>query len=188
MEAFIYAYKRYGVRYFIVDSLMKLGIKADDWNGQKELMEKLTDFVDRYDVHTFLVAHSRKTDSENRQPGKLDVKGAGELTDEAHNIIVVWRNKKKELKLAQLNRSKSPSDRIDAIALQKTDFDTKMDFQKQRNGDGSEPTFYLQFEKKSRQFSSEYQKPINFLESTTAEPDDVITENDEGESGDGDPF
>ncbi|MOA37333.1 hypothetical protein D3C78_1589130 [compost metagenome] len=39
-----------------------------------------------------MVAHPRKADSDGAAPGKVDVKGAGEITDLADNVFAVVRN------------------------------------------------------------------------------------------------
>ena len=96
LDTFRYAAKRYGVTHFIVDSLAKLGMAEDDYNGQKQAMEALVGFAHEMDVHVHLVAHPRKAEDENRVPGKLDVRGGAILTDLADNVITVWRNKEKE--------------------------------------------------------------------------------------------
>lgn len=96
IETFRYAAKRYGVSQFVVDSLAKLGLAEDDYNGQKQAMEALVGFAQEMGVHVHLVAHPRKSDDECKAPGKLDVRGGAILTDLADNVITVWRNKKKE--------------------------------------------------------------------------------------------
>lgn len=101
LEAFNFAYKRYGVRQFVIDSLMKCGLNEDDYNGQKQLMETLCDFVNTTEAHVHLVAHSRKHENEDYQVGKLDVKGTGAISDLAWNCFTVWRNKKKELAMSE---------------------------------------------------------------------------------------
>jgi len=101
LETFRYAAKRYGVTHFIVDSLAKLGMAEDDYNGQKQAMEALVGFAHEMDVHVHLVAHPRKADDEDRAPGKLDVRGGAILTDLADNVITVWRNKPKEKTVAK---------------------------------------------------------------------------------------
>ncbi|SER51834.1 MULTISPECIES: toprim domain-containing protein [Pseudomonas] len=96
IETFKYAARRYGVNHFIVDSLAKLGMAEDDYNGQKQAMEALVGFAHEMGVHVHLVAHPRKADDESKIPGKLDVRGGAILTDLADNVITVWRNKAKE--------------------------------------------------------------------------------------------
>lgn len=96
LETFRYAARRYGVSHFIVDSLAKLGMAEDDYNGQKQAMEALVGFAHEMGVHVHLVAHPRKAEDESKAPGKLDVRGGAILTDLADNVITVWRNKRKE--------------------------------------------------------------------------------------------
>lgn len=97
IEAFRYAAKRYRVTHFVIDSLMKCGIAEDDYKGQKQFIDALCDFKNDFDVHVHLIAHARKGDSEEKAPGKLDIKGTGAISDLADNVFTVWRNKKKEL-------------------------------------------------------------------------------------------
>lgn len=96
LEVFTYAYRRYGVTAFVVDSLAKCGIAEDDYIGQKAFVERLCDFANEFNVHVHLVIHVRKQQDENKPTGKMDVKGTGAMTDLAFNNIVVWRNKPKE--------------------------------------------------------------------------------------------
>jgi twinkle protein len=96
LEVFTYAYRRYGVTVFVVDSLSKCGIAEDDYIGQKALVETLCDFATANNVHVHLVSHARKQADESKPTGKMDVKGTGAITDMAFNNLVVWRNKPKE--------------------------------------------------------------------------------------------
>src|SRR5699024_9456968 len=43
LEVFEYAYRRYGVRNFLIDSLAKCGFGEDAYNEQKEFVDKLSD-------------------------------------------------------------------------------------------------------------------------------------------------
>lgn len=91
-----YARRRYGVEHFVIDSLAKCGFAEDDYNNQKAFVERLTDFAHEHESHIHLVAHSRKGQNDFDPPGKMDVKGTGGMTDMAHNVVMVWRNKRKE--------------------------------------------------------------------------------------------
>lgn len=95
LEVFRYAYRRHGVMQFVIDSLLKCGIAEDDYRAQKDLIEKLCDFVNETGTHIHLVAHPRKADDET-PAGKMDVKGTGAITDLVFNVFSLWRNKKKE--------------------------------------------------------------------------------------------
>jgi len=101
LEVFTYAQQRYGVSVFVVDSLMKCGIREDDYPGQKAFVDQLCDFKHKHDAHVFLVTHSRKGDSENHPCGKFDVKGSGGITDLADTVLTTWRNKGKEKQVAE---------------------------------------------------------------------------------------
>jgi len=91
-----YATQKLGVKHIILDSLVKCGLGTDDYNGQKEFVNKLSGIVKSHDCHIHLVHHVRKGDDEARIPNKFDVKGAGEITDLVDNVVIVHRNKKKE--------------------------------------------------------------------------------------------
>jgi len=137
IEAFKYAAKRYRVTHFIVDSLMKCGIDEDDYKGQKAFADRLCDFKNEFGVHVHLVAHARKGESEDRAPGKLDVKGTGAITDLADNVFTVWRNKRKE---------------FSGEAADPTEEDSRLYCHKQR-ATGYEGILRLWFDPNSRQFS-----------------------------------
>lgn len=102
LEVFRYAYRRYGVQQFVIDSLMKCGIATDDYTQQKKFLDELNDFANETGAHIHLVAHSRKGQDELSPPGKMDTKGTGDITDLASNGWSIWRNKIKELDLAKI--------------------------------------------------------------------------------------
>ena len=96
IEVFDYAYRRYGVTQFLVDSLAKCGFQEDDYNGQKAFVDRLMEFAAEFNVHVHLVVHSRKGENEDTPPNKMDVKGSGAITDMVDNVFIIWRNKPKE--------------------------------------------------------------------------------------------
>jgi twinkle protein len=92
LDDFEYMARRYGVKHFIVDSLMKVRLgDEDDYGKQKDFVSSLCDFAKKVDGHVHLVAHPRKTASDNDAPGKVDVKGNSHITDLADNVIVLFR-------------------------------------------------------------------------------------------------
>ncbi len=107
LEAFKYAAKRYGVTHFVIDSLMRLNLDEGDDNTLKQVMNALCDFSLNYDVHVHLVAHSKKPDQKRPEtkfwPNKHQVRGSVYVTNMAHNVVCVYRNKGKEEAL-QLNK------------------------------------------------------------------------------------
>lgn len=96
LDAFTYARKRYGVTVFLIDSLMMLSIASDDYSGQKDFVQRIMEWEKDNETTVFLVAHSRKQSSEEHQPSKLDVRGAGEITDMADTVLTMWRNKRED--------------------------------------------------------------------------------------------
>ncbi len=101
LAVFEYAYRRYGVRQFVVDSLMKLGMGDQDYDGQKLTVERMADFCNEFSVCVHLVAHARKQADEMSPPNKMDIKGTGSITDQADNVFCVFRNKQKELDIQE---------------------------------------------------------------------------------------
>lgn len=83
----------------VIDSLMKCGIRPDDYNAQKEFVDRLCWIAKTLNIHIHLVHHIRKGDREGVTPNKFDIKGAGEITDLVDNVFIVHRNKDKEKKL-----------------------------------------------------------------------------------------
>jgi twinkle protein len=131
IETFLYARRKYGVRAFYLDSLLKCGIAEDDYEGQKRFVERLCDFKNETASTVFLVTHSRKLESEMRVVDKMDVRGAGAIIDLADTITTLWRNKPKE---RAIERGEGNPDEHDAVWF----------WQKNRNGDfeGSVPLWY----------------------------------------------
>jgi twinkle protein len=95
-EVFEYARQRYGVTQFVIDSLMRCGIAEDDYSGQKRFTDQAAEFATSHEVHVHLVAHSRKRDNDSHEASRLDVRGAGAITDLAHNVFIVKRSRDKE--------------------------------------------------------------------------------------------
>jgi len=105
LSDFEHAARRYNVKHFFVDSLMKISFKdQDEYRQQQAFMDQLTGFAQKFSVHVHLVAHPRKTEKDDDTPGKVDVKGTGHITDMAHNVIVLQRlseEKKETIKKKQ---------------------------------------------------------------------------------------
>jgi twinkle protein len=120
-----------------VDSLMKCVGGEDDYNGQKLFIENVTAIARDTGMHVHVVHHARKGGDEFAPPGKMDAKGSGSITDQVDNVLVVWRNKKKEIAVRDGKTSDSP----DAMLI----------CEKQRNGD-SEPRIGLWFDQSTMQY------------------------------------
>lgn len=92
-----YAVDKLGVHHVLIDSLMKCGIAPDDYAKQKHLVDAVQQVAHRTKAHIHLVAHMRKGSSDGAMGGLHDVKGGSEIADMAENVLIVWRNKEKEL-------------------------------------------------------------------------------------------
>lgn len=129
-----------GCKHIVIDSLMKCGINDDDYNGQKNFVDHLCWAAKTLNVHIHLVAHMRKGKSETERPGKFDVLGSSAITNLVDNLIIIHRNKQKEI---DIERGKEVSD---------FDPDATLEVRKNRHG-GKEGGIKLYFSEKFLQFN-----------------------------------
>jgi len=109
----MYAMAELDISHIVIDSLVKCGIRPDDYAGQKTFVDKLCFAAKTYGGHIHLVHHIRKGDKESNLPDKFDIKGAGEITDLVDNVFIVHRNKVKEEKA----QGGEPVDEFDPDAI-----------------------------------------------------------------------
>lgn len=128
------------IQHIAIDSLMKCVRGTDDYNGQKEFVDQLTIAARDYNVHIHLVAHLKKGEGDERMPTRMDISGTGAIGDLVDNVILVWRNKKKE------------RDRDAGKIVQDLDPDSVLIVDKSRNGEW-EGRVKLYFDKASLAFS-----------------------------------
>lgn len=152
LEVFSYAVRRYGIWLFVIDNLQKCGLADDDYNGQKALVDRLTDFAKEHRVHVILVHHLNKSDDES--PGtKSRVKGSGGITDMADNVVIWWRNRAKE---REIESAAGQGHEIGEELRGKPD--AMMVVEKQRNG-GDCPKVLLWFDRRSHQYVESPRQP-----------------------------
>lgn len=132
------------ITHIFIDSLMKCVSGEDDYNAQKALVDELTALARDHNVHIHLVHHIRKLESEEKMPNKNDVKGTGAISDQVDNVLLMWRNKKKERMLR--NGEEIKGVQPDAYLM----------CEKQRNGE-SEEWYQLWYHKDSQQFVEDEQ-------------------------------
>ncbi len=158
LTVFLYANKRYGMRHFVIDSLMMTDVPEDGagaMTAQKEAIRKICDFARRNGCHLHLVAHPRKGQDESRGPGKLDVAGSSKITDGADNVFTVWSARKDE------NDPDIDPDKPDA----------RLELQKQRNGEAQHYSQPLWFCKGAQQFATTPRRtPVSYV-SYSGEPE-----------------
>lgn len=126
-----YAITELNVTHFVIDSLMKCGIQTDrGYDKQNWFIDELSTLAKDTGAHIHLVAHAKKPEGNKEviPSSKYTVKGSGDITDMADNVVVVFVDREEE-------------------------DDTKTLFlcQKQREGEG-EPGYQLHFDKSSLQF------------------------------------
>lgn len=143
LEVFDYCRAKYGCDTFVIDSLMRLGIAGDDYNGQEGAIFNLVDWVIARGVHVHLVAHSRKGDKDRGLPETEDIKGAMEIGANAFNILTIWRNRKIEEKQKSQNASEEDLEKPPVL----------LNVAKQRNGD-FEGRVGLWFNQETYQYTS----------------------------------
>jgi len=140
LDVFKYAARRYGVKHFVIDSLMRVKIdERNELSEQKNVCNKFVDLAKEFECHCHLVAHPRKGADDDDKPGKVDIKGNSHITNIADNVLIMWRPSE-ELK-----------DR--AIAKGKTDtMDAKLFIKKNREL-GTEGSVKLWFDPATKLFS-----------------------------------
>jgi len=144
------------------------GIKEES----SAFLDILNDFANTTNAHVHLIAHSRKDENEFSPPGKLDVKGSGDITDLASNVWSVWRNKVKEEDLAKLDAG-------EPVKLSRSEIEGKPDALlmcvKARDDRGEEGKVGLFFHKTSLQYlERRHNSPTRYvLMDETAADDDI---------------
>lgn len=148
LEAMNYARKRFGVDVFVIDSLFKCGVSGEDFNGQRCFMDELTAFANDTGAHVLLVAHSRKSENEDRIPTKTDISGSQDINNAAFNVLIVWRNKLKK------RRRDEALQKNDPLKVAEIDgwYDGKIRLDKQRFGEGEDKDISMFFDPSSWQF------------------------------------
>lgn len=93
------------VKHLFVDSLMMCVQDEDDYNGQKAVVEAMTQWCKQFDVHLHLVCHMRKGAKEASGYDTKDfIKGSGAITDLAFNVFTMRPNFDKLEERDEVNR------------------------------------------------------------------------------------
>lgn len=90
-----------GSRHFVLDNLtMILSVDNDRAADSQKFVSDCMSVAKATGMHIHLVAHTHKPEGgdENRIPTGYNLRGTGAAADQVDNILVVWRNKKKETK------------------------------------------------------------------------------------------
>jgi twinkle protein len=113
-------------RHVFVDSFMKVCESEESMDEQKKLIGDVCNLAKETGLHMHLVAHCRKPTggAEDKPPTKYDIKGSGAISDQAHNIILVYEDKPKRAEADRKEPRPEVMARPDAIIT----------IDKQRNG------------------------------------------------------
>jgi len=113
LDVFDYAARKYGVKHFFIDSLMKISIGGVDVLEKQKIFcnELINKLAVTHKGHVHLVAHPRKSFKDSDKPDKVDVAGTGDLTNLAHNVLMIWRPDE-DLKTKMREKGKDVSDSV----------------------------------------------------------------------------
>lgn len=142
MEMMWFAFQRYGVTIFIVDSLMRIKDLEEDYPAQGEFMNDLQGFAKKTGSHVHMVAHTRKVAAGAKTSGS-DIKGSSSLKGNTDNLCLLERNPEKKTLLMD-----GCTDRAKLDAMH----DTKITVDKQRES-GWVGKFLLKYHHRSGTFS-----------------------------------
>jgi twinkle protein len=135
-----YSAEKLGIQHFAVDSLMKCVRGTDDYNGQKDFVNMLTVLARDLNIHIHLVCHLKKGEGDEKMPTRMDISGSGAIADLVDNVVLAWRNKRKE---RDIDAGKDVADDV---------ADTLLICDKSRNGEW-EGRIKLWFEGESQKFT-----------------------------------
>ena len=147
-----FAFHRYGVGQFFIDSLMRIEGLEEDYPAQGKFLNKLQEFAKTNGVHIHLVAHPSK--NKEGRVRMMDIKGSTLMMNNADNIVVVTKNPEKEA----LDKSADQGDELPEFYHKM--HDTEVTVEKQRET-GWVGTFYLKFNRHDLTFglSNKYSPP-----------------------------
>jgi twinkle protein len=108
----------------VIDSLMMVCASEESLDEQKQFMTDLVRLAQETGLHVHLVAHCRKPIDESKPPTKYDLRGSAAISDQAHNVVMVWANRAKKAALEKNPHDTDAQDQADAL----------VSVEKQRNG------------------------------------------------------
>lgn len=146
LKAWSLAAKRYRPNFFILDpfSMITYGDK-NEYKGQTKFMTDLVAFSHKWKCHVFVIAHVRKPDKDNYTSGKVDIAGSANITNFAHNVLMIKRLESDESEEIQKEVKKIKGYEIDQPS-------TRIAIKKCREV-GKMGKFYLRFNPETKLFS-----------------------------------
>jgi twinkle protein len=131
-----------GVKHIFIDSISKCGFDSNNNELSKTFMDMVTGLAIELNIHIHLIHHVKKSNSVSDHLDVFSVKGAGELTDLAFNVVLVYRNQDKIFAEKTGDWSKVEPDAPDSY----------LELVKQRNGDVTNKLWAFWFHGDSKQW------------------------------------
>lgn len=89
-----FAVEKFGFSQIVIDSLMRLQMRIDDFDGQRELGNTLGRLAKLTKTHIHLVAHPRKTADSRASMDLYDIRGAQDIVAQADLVLTLERTHK----------------------------------------------------------------------------------------------
>lgn len=141
-------------RHVFLDSMMMVCASEESLDEQKQFITDIVRVAQETGIHVHLVAHCKKPLDESKPPTKYDIRGSSAISDQVHNVCMVWANKAKKDALEQAAQARSnPDDKW----LEQPDAMVAID--KQRNG-SYEGRLKLWWDESSFRFTDSRTTPI----------------------------
>ena len=107
VQTFKQSYLSEGTDTFVLDNLLALQADRSDNTAMANACDDLRLFVAEYPVTLFLAVHPRKPSNDakanpDKPPTQADIRGAAEVGDMCHNLMIVWRDMKKKRQLEEM--------------------------------------------------------------------------------------
>jgi KaiC/GvpD/RAD55 family RecA-like ATPase len=174
LDTFRYAASKHGVSFFLLDSVMRIGIPDDDYAQQGLAAAQFANFAMENDAHLAYVIHENKADNK----GKSKIRGSKLWSANANNIVQVRRNLEKGDKASKLEwdirneKMQGEPDQAEInrmeqeLELMKKDWDSHMALRGQRYpGSQQNGSKFFWFDNESFQFRNNWQDTsVNWLE------------------------
>jgi len=97
-----YAIQEYGISQVVIDSLMRMDLRVDDFDGQREMGNLLGRVARISDAHFHLVVHPRKTANSRTPMDMYDIRGAQDIVAQADLVMTLERQHDKEAQFDSL--------------------------------------------------------------------------------------
>lgn len=91
-----FAIERHKITHVVIDSLMRLNLRIDDFDGQREMGNMLGRLARMSNAHIHLVAHPRKTQSSRLPMDMYDIRGAQDIVAQADLVLTLERKHEEE--------------------------------------------------------------------------------------------